>query len=90
MIRASRYSLLHRRRSKLLRCVTNTTRIETWSQNGRNWFEPPLPLNPQRRPMPNVSHQGRGGGPGGGSGGGSGGPGGPGGFGTVFCVIPEM
>ena len=29
MIRASKNSSLHRRRSKLLRCITNTTRIET-------------------------------------------------------------
>jgi hypothetical protein len=44
--------------------------------------------------MPNVSHQGRGGGPGGGGPGGGGpgggGPGGSGPGGIVFCVIHGM
>ena len=40
--------------------------------------------------MPNVSHQGRGGGGPGGGGGGGGPGGGPGGNGSVFCVMHEM
>jgi hypothetical protein len=92
MIRASRNSSLHPRRSKLLRSVAHQR------ETGKNLDLEPVTTSSirechqsQRDLMANVSHQ-RGGGVGGGPGGGGGGGGGccVSGLGSEFCLIHEI
>src|SRR6266571_6100434 len=92
MIRASKNSSLHPRRSKLLRSISHQR------ETGKNLDLEPVTTSStrqcpqsQRDLMPNVSHQ-RGGGVGGGGGDGDGDGGGccVSGLGSVFCLIHEI
>ena len=84
MIRASKNSSLHQRRSKLLRSGAHEREM------GRGFGLKPVITRSNRQyhqSMPTAPRQGRGGG---GGGGGSGGGCGVGGLGSVFWLIHEV